>query len=72
MVFSMLSPLSVLANEDPDSFKQSNFDESTMLEKATIAEQLRVLRVTTRLHRDLQGLSGSKRFRLLFIYRRNR
>ncbi|WP_370355256.1 S8 family serine peptidase [Lysinibacillus sp. S2017] len=60
MVLSMLSPLNVLANEDSEAFKQSNFDESTMLTKAAIAEQLQVSTGPATLHRDLQGISGSE------------
>lgn len=60
MVFSMLSPLSALANEETNSFKQPNFDESTMLAKAAIAEQLRVHGSPGVLHKDLQDLSGNE------------
>ena len=60
MIFSMLSPLSALANEETNSFKQPNFDESTMLAKAAIAEQLRVHGSPGVLHKDLQDLSGNE------------
>ncbi|MEK4627801.1 S8 family serine peptidase [Solibacillus sp. FSL R7-0682] len=60
LIFSMLSPLNASANEEGGSFKHSNFDESTMLAKAAIAEQLRVHTGAATLHKDLQNISGSE------------
>lgn len=60
MVLSLFSPLSAEASKDSTAPKQSNFDESTMLAKAAIAEQVRVQTGQAVLHKDLQDLSGNE------------
>lgn len=60
MAFSLLSPITAVATEEHDAFKQAQFDESIALAKAAIAEQLRVQSGPAVLHKDLQGLSGNE------------
>ena len=44
MVFTMLAPMNVSANDDAKPFKQNGPSESTMQLKAAIAEQLNLLK----------------------------
>ncbi|WP_160117562.1 S8 family serine peptidase, partial [Filibacter tadaridae] len=61
MVLSLLAPFSVSANTVQDKpFKKSEQTESTMQLKAAVAEQLNVLDGGSKLHKDLQGLSGNE------------
>lgn len=61
MVLSLLTPLSVAANDEQRvPFKEGLQSESTLQLKAAVAEQLEVLEGQPVLHKDLQGLSGSE------------
>ncbi|MBO0589239.1 S8 family serine peptidase [Sporosarcina sp. E16_8] len=60
MVLSLLAPFSVSANvEKAKPFKPDNHNESIMQQKAAIAEQLNLLDGGSKLHKDLQSLTGS-------------
>ncbi|WP_435371938.1 S8 family serine peptidase [Sporosarcina luteola] len=60
MVFTLLAPMNVSANNGPNPFKQNGTNESIMQAKAAVAQQLNVLEGEPALHKDLQGLSGSE------------
>ncbi len=60
MVFTLLAPMNVSANNSPNPFKQNGTNESIMQAKAAVAQQLNVLEGEPALHKDLQGLSGSE------------
>ncbi|MER2088860.1 MAG: S8 family serine peptidase, partial [Sporosarcina sp.] len=60
MVLSLLTPFSASADtETTKPFKPENYDESIMLQKSAIAEQLNLLHGGPKLHKDLQGLTGN-------------
>lgn len=61
MVLSLLTPFAVEATtQGAKPFKPSSQSESIVQQKAAIAEQLNVLKGGPKLHKDLQGLSGSE------------
>ncbi len=61
MVFSLLGPMSTAsANAGVKPFKQNTQSESTLQQKSAIAEQLNVLEGGSKLHKDLQNLSGNQ------------
>ncbi|WP_342539168.1 S8 family serine peptidase [Sporosarcina sp. FSL K6-1540] len=60
MVLSLLTPFTASANaEKAKPFKPNNHSESIMQQKAAIAEQLNLLDGGSKLHKDLQGLTGN-------------
>lgn len=60
MVLSLLTPFTASANaEKAKPFKPDNHSESIMQQKAAIAEQLNLLDGGSKLHKDLQGLTGN-------------
>ncbi len=61
MVLSLLTPFSASANENQvEPFKPNGQSESTMQLKAAIAEQVSMLEGGSKLHKELQGVSGSE------------
>jgi len=68
MVLSLLIPFSPSANAKTANvlpFKSENANESIMQQKAAIAEQLNTLQGGSKLHKDLQGLSGSEQIAII-------
>jgi len=60
MVLSLLTPFTTSANaETAKPFKPDNYSESIMQQKAAIAEQLNLLDGGSKLHQDLQGVTGN-------------
>ncbi|WP_318618207.1 S8 family serine peptidase [Sporosarcina sp. YIM B06819] len=60
MVFTMLAPLQISANDNAIPIKQSGANEGIMQAQTAITEQLTILDGPATLHEDLQGLSGEQ------------
>ena len=60
MVLSLLTPISVSANEKTKPFKTGNQSESVIQQKAAIAAQAQLSDQTPKLHADLEKLEGDQ------------